>query len=389
MGLPAQPNIRRRGGFRPGKLFIGGVALAVLSAGAGAMTVSAFEHTERGGCEATPAEAVAAVDLQGSILERAAARALPSVVKLDTDLGHRFTVGSGIILTDDGLILTSRHVLYGAGADNPDPLSATFPDGRSAPLTMVGADPDTDVAVVRAEGISGYPSITIGSSAGLRVGQRVVAIGSPLGLENSVTSGIVSALHRPIPVTVGSAGRVTVLDTIQTDAGINFGSAGGALVDSNGLLVGVNTLTAGRGMSFALPIDQAMRIAQELITAKTASHAFLGAQVTTEKQIRGAVVTATRAEGPAARAGLAPGTVITGIDGRVIADAETLVASILSKAPGDTVTATYIDVSGDHRTAAVDLASDRAWPTAPVPGGSALTSELGYATPGAKPRWSV
>ena len=153
----------------------------------------------------------------------------------------------------------------------------TFADGRTAPFTVVGTDPASDIAVVRAEGVSGLTPITLGSSANLRVGQDVVAIGSPLGLEGTVTTGIVSALNRPVAAGGDASNQNTVLDAIQTDAAINPGNSGGALVNMNGELVGVNSAIAtlggdspdaqsgSIGLGFAIPVDQAKRIADELI----------------------------------------------------------------------------------------------------------------------------
>jgi putative serine protease PepD len=370
------------------------VTLTVFSAAVGAITVSAIDPAGCRHCDSSRSGARPAVDLPSSTLERAAARAIPSVVKLETEPDRPSTVGSGIVLTADGLLLTSRHVLSGgvagASAISPDTLLATFADGRAARLIVVGTDPATDVAVVRAEGISGCTPITLGSSAALRAGQRVVAVGSPLGLENSVTSGVVSALHRPIPIAVDPTGRrITVLDTIQTDTTTNFGSSGGALVDNNGALIGMNSLIGTRGVGFALPIDPTIRIANELISAGTASHAFLGVQVTRDNKTRGAKVIRTTPNSPAAAAGLYPGTVITGIGDRTITSAEALVAAVLSKAPGDTVTATYIDAAGSRQTSTIALASDRAWSTADTPNSPAGTSELRHGALGSELTWSV
>ena len=180
--------------------------------------------------------------------------------------------------------------------------TVTFSDGRTAPFTVVGTDPATDIAVVRAQGVSGLTPITLGSSANLRVGQAVVAVGSPLGLEGTVTTGIVSALNRPVSPTGEAGNQNTVLDAIQTDAAINPGNSGGALVNMSGELVGVNSAIAtlggdspdaqsgSIGLGFAIPVDQAKRIADELISTGTASHASLGVQVTNDKATPGAKI---------------------------------------------------------------------------------------------------
>ena len=166
---------------------------------------------------------------------------------------------------------------------NPE-ATVSFADGKTVPFTVVGTDPADDIAVVRAEGVSGLTPITMGSSKDLKVGQNVVAIGSPLGLEGTVTTGIISALDRPVSTGDGSTGQHSVMNAIQTDAAINPGNSGGALVNMNGELVGVNSAIASMGgggpessgaqsgsigLGFAIPADQAKRIADELVSNGT------------------------------------------------------------------------------------------------------------------------
>ena len=232
---------------------------------------------------------------------------------------------------------------------------------------MVGADPASDIAVVKAQGVSGLTPITLGSSANLRVGQDVVAVGSPLGLEGTVTTGIVSALNRPVS-TAGDAGNQnTVLDAIQTDAAINPGNSGGALVNMNGELIGVNSAIAtlggdsqeaqsgSIGLGFAIPVDQAKRIADELISSGTASHASLGVQVSNDAATHGAKIVEVTQGGPADGAGLPSGVVITKVDDRVITSSDALVAAVRSRAPGEKVTLTYLDAAGNSQTLDVTL----------------------------------
>jgi putative serine protease PepD len=195
----------------------------------------------------------------------------------------------------------------------------TFADGRTTTFSIVGIDPASDIAVVRAQGASGLTPIALGSSANLRVGQDVVAIGSPLGLEGTVTTGIVSALNRPVSTAGDSKNQNTVLDAIQTDAAINPGNSGGALVNMNGELVGVNSAIAtlggdaagaqsgSIGLGFAIPVDQAKRIADELISTGTASHASLGVQVSNDNTTHGAKIVEVTQGGAAAGAGLPSG----------------------------------------------------------------------------------
>jgi putative serine protease PepD len=272
--------------------------------------------------------------------------------------------------------MTNNHVVSAAAPGGPGapggPAAAqtkvTFADGRTAPFTVVGTDPSSDIAVVRAQGVSGLSPITLGSSANLRVGQDVVAIGSPLGLEGTVTTGIISALNRPVAAGGDRQNQNTVLDAIQTDAAINPGNSGGALVNMNGELVGINSAIAtlggdagpqaqsgSIGLGFAIPVDQAKRISDELIKNGTASHASLGVQVGNDATTDGAKIVEVTAGGAAAAAGLPSGVVVTKVDDRVINSADALVAAVRSKAPGEKVTLTYLDPSGKQQTVQVTL----------------------------------
>jgi putative serine protease PepD len=245
--------------------------------------------------------------------------------------------------------------------------TVTFADGSTAPFTVVGTDPASDIAVVRAQGVSGLTPISLGSSAELRVGQDVVAIGSPLGLEGTVTTGIISALNRPVAAGGDANNQNTVLDAIQTDAAINPGNSGGALVNMSGELVGINSAIAtlggdspdaqsgSIGLGFAIPVDQAKRIADELISTGTASHASLGVQVSNDVTSHGAKIVEVVKGGPAATAGLPSGVVVTKVDQRVVGSANALVAAVRSRAPGDKLTLTYIDTAGADQTVQVTL----------------------------------
>ena len=223
-----------------------------------------------------------------------------------------------------------------------------------------------------------------------------MAIGSPLGLEGTVTTGIISALNRPVAAGGDAQNQNTVLDAIQTDAAINPGNSGGALVNMNGELVGVNSAIAtlggdsGRrpqsgsiGLGFAIPVDQAKRIADELIQSGTASHASLGVQVGNDAGVDGAKIVEVTSGGAAAAAGLPSGVVVTKVDDRVIGSADALVAAVRSKAPGDKVTLTYLDPSGKPQTVQVTLgkaSSDRRRRARPT---------LRVAAPLSAPRYTV
>jgi putative serine protease PepD len=369
-------NAQRQSIFRDWKLPVGALAVAVVSGIIGATAVLAVDPFGSEHADGNASTAQPMADVPNPSLERVVAKAVPSVVKLETGTGPLSEAGSGIVLTANGLILTYSPVVSdfdaGRGADGSAKNMAIFADGRTAPFTVVGTDPATDVAVVRAQGVSGLTPITLGSSANLRVGQRVVAVGSPLGLESTVTTGIISALHRPVPTVTDSTGHETVLDAIQTDAALNPGSLGGALIDGKGNLIGVNALivTTGNfifgqsgsiGLGFAIPVDQTKRIAAQLIATGKASHAYLGVRLANDSDTHGAKIIEAKSGSPAATAGLNAETVVTRMDDRVIASADALVAAVLSKAPGDAVTITYTDTAGATHTARVILASDRDW----------------------------
>jgi putative serine protease PepD len=318
---------------------------------------------------AAPSEPAAS--LPAGSVEQVAAKVVPSVVKLETDMGKQSEEGSGIILSNDGLILTNNHVVAaangGPGAPAGVQTKVTFANGATTTFKVVGTDPSSDIAVVQAAGATGLTPITLGSSGNLRVGQDVVAIGSPLGLEGTVTTGIVSALNRPVAAGGDAQNQNTVLDAIQTDAAINPGNSGGALVNMNGELVGVNSAIAtlggdsgqsqsgSIGLGFAIPVDQAKRIADELIQSGTASHASLGVQVGNDAGVDGAKIVDVTAGGAAASAGLPSGAVVTKVDDRVIGSADALVAAVRSRAPGEKVTLTYLDTSGKPQTVDVTL----------------------------------
>jgi putative serine protease PepD len=269
-------------------VILGAAALALLSGAAGALCVVELRPvvaavdgpTGPPGATAPPA----------ATIEHAAARAIPSVVKLETTAGTQTEEGSGVVLSADGLILTNNHVVAMPGSRGADPAvsMATLADGRAAPFTIVGADPVADIAVVRVQGLSGLDPITMGSSAGLHVGQNVVAIGAPLGLNGTVTAGVISALHRPVSSITGPGGSSAVFDAIQTDATMSPGSSGGALLNTAGEMIGLNSAIATIGavypgvpagwigMGFAIPVDQAKRVANQLIVSANATNASLG-----------------------------------------------------------------------------------------------------------------
>jgi putative serine protease PepD len=307
-------------------------------------------------------------------VEQVAARLLPSVVSIeerapDGSGGE----GTGVALSADGLILTNNHVVAEAAAGGT--LSVTLNNGTSTSATIVGRDPVTDLAVIRAKGVSRLRPATLGRSADLRVGESVVAIGSPLGLQGSVTSGIVSALNRPVR-TGAEAGTgdttSTVIDAVQTDAAINPGNSGGPLVNLAGQVVGINSaiasLGSGSGQSgsigvgFSIPIDQARAIAKQLIASGHATHAQLGVSVraaasSDSSGTQGAYLAVVTAGSGAQAAGLHVGDVVTKVGGRPIDSADALIAAIRTHRPGQKVQLTYVR-GGKTLTTTVTLGDD-------------------------------
>jgi putative serine protease PepD len=317
----------------------------------------------------------ATADLSGSFVERVAANVLPSVVTLQIIDGDQSVLGSGIILSPDGLIVTNNHVVasVGGGPHTSVRTMVTVSDGRTAEFDVIATDPQSDIAVVRAHQLSGLTPISIGSSDNLRIGQPVVAVGSPLGLEGTVTDGVISALNRPVCPGVHADHGLVAYEAIQTDAAVNPGNSGGALVDANGRLIGINAAEAtvggaessgaephgSIGLGFAIPVDNAMRIAAELIATGRASHGRLGAQVSSDIATRGAKIVDVTPGSPAAAAGLTPGAVVTKVEDHVIASGNALQATVQSRAPGSAVTLVFTDTSGKSRSAEVNLGTDQ------------------------------
>ena len=309
-----------------------------------------------------------------SSVEQVVAKVSPSVVTLQSSLGDEIEQGSGIILTPDGLIMTNCHVVAADldGQHDSTSTMVTLSDGRKAPFSVVATDRKSDVAVIRVEGISGLTPISFGTSAGLRVGQPVVAVGSPLDLASTVTTGIISALNRPVFTAGEGEGEFGAFEAIQTDAALNPGNSGGALFDMNGQLIGMNSAMAALGtgsdsggapngsigIGFAIPIDHAKLVAWELVVKGTASHGWLGVKVSDGADTQGAKVVGVATASPAAAAGLSNGALVTRIDDQPIPNAESLVAIVQSKAPGTHVAMAFFDPSGDSRTVTVTLGTD-------------------------------
>lgn len=297
-----------------------------------------------------------------------AARVLPAVVSIEIRVGDQSGTGSGLVIDPRGYVLTNNHVVAPAAGTNGAVLEAVFHDGTRTPAHIVGRDPETDLAVVKVD-VADPVVATVGSSAGLAVGDGVIAIGSPLGLAGTVTDGIVSALRRPVRLDSTGNDGGAVIDAIQTDAAINPGNSGGPLVDSTGAVVGINTAirsigdTSGEGgsigLGFAIPIDTARVIAADLIRTGVVVHADIGlnARSVSDVTTDGAQVQNVQAGGAAAAAGIVEGDVVVKVGDRSIGGADELLVAVREHNPGDVVPVELIR-DGRPLTLQVTLSQD-------------------------------
>jgi putative serine protease PepD len=271
-----------------------------------------------------------------------AKRVLPAAVMIQVGRGS----GSGFLLDKEGRILTNNHVVSGAAEGSR--IRVLYSDGRRVNAVLVGRSPSYDIAVIKASGAGSLQPIELGDSAQVEVGEPVLAIGSPLGLSGTVTEGIVSARNRPVIVTETSDADAPTayISAIQTDAPINPGSSGGPLVDAGGRAIGVNSaiLTFGSsrniGLGFAIPINQAITIADQLIKNGRATYPVIGANV--QDAPSGVELSVVDPGGPAAKAGLKARDLITKVDNETVNTMEELIVSIRTRRPGDVVVLEYI-----------------------------------------------
>lgn len=297
-----------------------------------------------------------------------AAKSLPSVVSITVATSDSEGVGSGVILDTDGNILTNYHVVEGAQT-----ISVSV-SGTSYDATVVGSDESSDLAVVKIDpsGATLTP-IEVGDSSTLQVGEWVMSVGSPFGLEQSVSEGIVSSLYRSTMMQ-STSGNAIYTNLIQTDAAINPGNSGGALVNSKGELVGINSIIesssgSSSGVGFAIPSNYAVRVAKQIISGQTVTHAYLGGsfQTVTASNARsknlsvtqGAYVAEVTSGSPAEQAGLKVGDIITAIGDTQITSADGVVLAVRSHEPGETVSVTYVR-GGQTSQAQVTLGTDEA-----------------------------
>ncbi|WP_236833123.1 S1C family serine protease [Blastococcus sp. KM273128] len=289
---------------------------------------------------------------------------IPAVVSIEVRVGQAGATGSGVVIDgENGYIVTNNHVISGADGVEGAEIRAVFSDGSGSAARIVGRDPASDLAVIKVEK-PGLVTASLGRSGDVVVGDPVVAIGSPLGLAGTVTSGIVSALDRPVRLSGEGTDTNAVISAVQTDAPINPGNSGGALVDATGALVGINTAIASTGaggsigLGFAIPVDTMKRIAEQLIATGSAVHATLGvnARSVTDGTRDGALVVNVEPGSPAARAGIREEDVIIAVDETPVGSSEELSVAVDARQPGDVVTVELVR-GGGSQTVEVTLAA--------------------------------
>ncbi|SCD36819.1 putative serine protease PepD, partial [Streptomyces sp. SolWspMP-sol7th] len=285
---------------------------------------------------------------------------------------RRGRTGTGFVLDDRGHILTNNHVV--APAAGGGALSVTFSGGQTLRAEVVGRDAGYDLAVVRVRGVKNLTPLALGDSEGVRVGDPVVALGSPFDLPNTVTAGIISAKERPVTAAgEGEQGDISYVDALQTDAPLNPGNSGGPLLDATGHVIGVNSAirSAGGsdegqagsvGLGFAIPVNQARWVAGELLAHGRVAHPVIGVALDSREDRNGALIggdkDAVTPGGPADRAGLAPGDLVTAADDRPVTSTEDLIVRIRAHRPGDRLRLTYVREGKEHHATVTLEAAD-------------------------------
>jgi S1-C subfamily serine protease len=268
-------------------------------------------------------------------IEAVAAAVADSVVTIEVMSGEEGALGSGVVIDGAGYIVTNNHVIEGA-ATNPaeSEIKVIFNDSTEVPANLVGRDPKTDLAVLKVDNVDNLSVAQLGDSDKLRVGEEVIAAGAPLGLRSTVTSGIISALHRPVSLP-GEGSDTIVIDAVQTDASINHGNSGGPLIDMDSHVIGINTAgkslsDSASGLGFAIPVNEMKQVAQTLIRDGRIAHPTLGltARSVSNEMASGAQVANVTAGGPAEQAGVQENDVVVKIGDRDVADADEFVVAV-------------------------------------------------------------
>jgi len=351
-----------------GAVIVASTLSAVLGVGAGLGTYAYFSGDSVASPVTVTTQSAADTPKLDGTIAAAAAKIQPSVVTITVQAGNSGDNGTGEVLDSDGHILTNNHVVEAAKQSGT--ITVTFHDGSTAPAKIVGTSDTNDLAVIKVDGVKNLTPATFAKSDSIEVGQAVVAVGAPLGLSESVTSGIVSNTARP--VRSGNNGDAVYL-AVQTDAAINPGNSGGPLVDLNGAVVGINSSIASTssasdgsqsgniGIGFAIPADLAVRVASELIANGTYTNSALGVSLGTGgdsalPSTTGVPLQDVTAGGAAAKAGLQAGDVVTGINDFPTTSADGLIAATRFYAPGTKVKVSYTR-DGAKQTAEVTLGS--------------------------------
>ncbi|WP_341360404.1 trypsin-like peptidase domain-containing protein [Georgenia sp. M64] len=349
---PAEPEPeRQRRGVARGVVVLLVLLALVTGMLLGALGARSFFDVGTTGASATlPVSSGAGADRAPESVAGIAEQVLPSTVYIEAQGGGQASSGTGMVLREDGYLVTNNHVIEVA-ADGGS-VVVVFPDGAQEAAEIVGRTSDYDLAVLRV-GRTGLIPLVLADSDSIAVGDPVIAVGAPLGLEGTVTTGIVSALNRP--VRAGTTAQ-TFINAIQTDAAINPGNSGGPLVDAAGQVIGINSAiaqtpgasqaTGSIGLGFAIPANQVRRTAEQLIASGRATYPIIGVALDTRYSGEGVQVMtdddgdteAVTSGGPGAVAGIEPGDVILAIDGRPVTDPDELIVAIRSRAPGETVT---------------------------------------------------